>query len=99
MSYSTSTNSMSGFVDTNLTMLRDDLARNSNAFNSLFAKLRDIEDPSINDVLNHLRTREEILSKQISELFKEKQKLKQDIIKESSSLVSSHRLILIAALC
>lgn len=86
------------FLGNKLNLLNDDLARNSNAIRSLLAKLPDVEEPSLKETLEQLGVREEILTKKISALSEEKLKLKQDIVKESASLVSSHRLILLTVL-
>lgn len=86
---------LSSFFDARMTLLKKDLNKNTNIADEIFAKLRNVEDQSLHDVLEQLKTRETILTRQISELSEEKLRLRQGITKESTLLISSQRLILL----
>src|SRR3989338_9334122 len=75
---------LSGFLDFNLDLLKSDLHRNSQAKDSILAKITDIESPTTTDIINDLNTREKILRERIEYVLKQNEKLKHNHAKINS---------------
>ena len=62
-------------------LLKLDLHRNSQAKDSILAKITDIESPAVEHIIEDLKTREKILYDKINYLLEERTKIKQDSTK------------------
>jgi hypothetical protein len=82
--FNRSINHISEFLDFNLDLLKSDLHRNSQAKDSILAKITDIESPTTTDIINDLNTREKILRTRIESVLKQNEKLKHNHAKINS---------------
>jgi hypothetical protein len=90
------TNNLAGFLDSELGLLKLDLRRNSQVLDSIMTKIADIESPSIEHIVEDLKTREKILCDKITYLLEERAKTKQDFAKVNSRTHSLKKYTIIA---
>lgn len=93
--FSVPPNSLSGFLDFNLDLLKSDLHRNSQAKDSILAKITDIESPTTMDTINELNTREKILRENMVYLLEENDKIKRNHIKVNSRTYSFKKYVIV----